>query len=90
MDLSFDEAKRRITLSERGLDFADAAQVFAGEHFDIADERAEYGEPRIITFGWLNQRAVALVWTPRGPSRRIISMRYVHDKELRNRKRGMD
>jgi uncharacterized protein len=31
MKITFDPAKRAITLSDRGLDFADAAEVFAGK-----------------------------------------------------------
>ncbi len=90
MRIEFDEAKRIKTLAERGLDFADAPWVFAGEHFDVPDTRIEYGEDRYLTFGWLDDRAVTIVWTPRREGRRIISMRHIHGKELRNRKRGMD
>lgn len=81
MDLSWDDAKRAWTLTERGLDFADAARIFQGVHFDVADERVAYGEPRILTFGFLDQRMVALVWTPRDGGRRIISLRYANDRE---------
>lgn len=81
MDISFDETKRQTTLRERQLDFADAVHVFADVHFDVPDERFDYGEPRIATFGHLRGRMVTLVWTPRGQSRRIISMRYANDRE---------
>ena len=37
MTLTFDQAKREKTLSERGLDFADAAAVFAGITLEIED-----------------------------------------------------
>lgn len=78
---SWDEAKRQVVLAERGLDFADAAQVFAGWHFTRLDERREYGEPRYITAGWLDQRFVVVVWTPRDGERRIISLRHGHEWE---------
>ena len=65
----------------RGLDFADAAAVFAGTHTVVADDRRDYGEPRYITAGILRGRLVVLVWTPRGRARRIISMRHAHAKE---------
>lgn len=90
MKITFDERKRRLTLTKRSLDFADAAEVFAGDHFDILDERLDYGEIRVITFGWLQDRAVAIVWTERNGTRRIISMRHVHGKELENRRRALD
>lgn len=81
MQLSWDEAKRQRTREERGLDFADAAAVFAEPHFDVADDRMDYGEPRVLTFGRLRGRMVAMVWTPRDRGRRIISMRYANDRE---------
>ena len=66
MLIEFDQAKRAQTLSERCLDFADAAKVFAGTVITTLDERRDYGEPRFITAGTLDGRTVVLVWTPRG------------------------
>lgn len=83
MRITYDAAKRAATLAERGLDFADAAQVFAGVHATLDDDRIDYGEPRYITAGYLDGRLVVLVWTPRGSARRIISMRHAHGKEER-------
>ena len=77
----WDEPKRRKTLAERGLDFADARLVFDGAHFTRADERQAYGEPRFITAGFLRGRFVVLVWTERAGARRITSMRHGHDWE---------
>lgn len=78
---TWDEAKRKTTLAERGLDFAEAELVFAGRTMTLPDERGDYGEPRFITAGWLRERFVVLVWTPRDDGRRIISMRYGHADE---------
>ena len=83
MRITYDAAKRAATLEERGLDFADAATIFAGLHATLADDRKDYGEVRYITAGYLGGRLVVLVWTPRGSARRIISMRYAHAKEER-------
>jgi uncharacterized protein len=46
MDISFDPAKRDRTLTERGLDFADAGLVFAGVTATIQDMPPDYGEDR--------------------------------------------
>ena len=81
MDISFDPAKRDMTLTERGLDFADAPEVFAGLVFEQEDHRFDYGETRIITVGWFRGRMVVLVWTPRGETRHIISMRKANERE---------
>jgi uncharacterized DUF497 family protein len=79
----FDPAKRAATLAHRGLDFADAAAVFAGRHATALDDRRDSGEARFITAGVFHQRLVVIVWTPGGEARRIISMRYGHAKEAR-------
>ncbi len=83
MDISYGIEKRAITLQQRGLDFADAPLVFAGEVVTVEDTRKNYGETRWITAGHLNGRCVVLVWTPRGNAYHIISMRYAHAKEER-------
>lgn len=77
----FDPDKRNKTLSERGLDFARANEVFAGRHFTAEDIREDYSEPRYITVGKLDDRMVVMVWTPRGETRRIISMRKANERE---------
>ncbi len=81
MKLEFDQAKRERTLVERGLDFARAAEVFAGVHLTGQDTRQSYAEDRMITVGFLDQRLVVLVWTLRGEARRIISMRKANERE---------
>lgn len=54
MRITFDPAKRAATLEHRGLDFADAAEVFAGLHTVAPDDRRDYGEPRFISAGYLH------------------------------------
>jgi uncharacterized DUF497 family protein len=88
--ITFDPAKRAATLAHRGLDFADAALVFAGEHATAPDERRDYGEPRCITAGQLRGRFVVIVWTPRGDARRIISMRYGHAEDAEHWQQALD
>jgi uncharacterized DUF497 family protein len=79
--ISYDPVKRAKTLKERGLDFADAAEVFAGEFTVAPDDRRDYGEDRFISAGYLRGRMVVIVWTLRDDARHIISMRYCHAKE---------
>ena len=81
MSISFDPAKRARALAERGLDFADAAEVFAGMTAEAEDTREDYGETRIICFGMLRGRLVQVVYTTRGADRHIISMRKANDRE---------
>jgi len=81
--ISFDPAKRAWTLECRGLDFEDSAAVFEGPVFTFEDERQDYGETRLTTFGLLGDRVVAVVWTPRSDARHVISMRKANEREKR-------
>jgi uncharacterized DUF497 family protein len=81
MRLTWDPAKRAKTLAERGLDFADAAIVFAGVTVEVEDTRKDYGEIRIICYGRLQGRMVVVGYVARGKSRHIFSMRKANGRE---------
>jgi len=81
MRVTFDPVKRAKTLAERGLDFADAALVFAGVTVDIEDTRKDYGEKRVICYGLLAGRVVVVGYTPRGADRHVFSMRKANERE---------
>ncbi|SFK83241.1 BrnT family toxin [Methylocapsa palsarum] len=81
MKITFDPVKRDKTLAERGLDFADAAEVFAGPTVENEDEHADYGERRMICFGVLYGRAVVVCYVQRGEARHVFSMRKANDRE---------
>lgn len=81
MAITFDPAKRDRTLAERGLDFEDAEIVFAGVTLDVEDTRKDYGETRMICFGFLGDRMVAVGYVVRGSDRHIFSMRKANDRE---------
>jgi uncharacterized DUF497 family protein len=81
MRLTFDPAKRAKTLAERGLDFADAAVVFAGVTVEVEDTRKDYGETRIVRYGHLQGRLVVVGYVSRGASRHIFSMRKANARE---------
>lgn len=82
-EIEYDLDKRNKTLENRGLDFDKAPHIFARRTLSRVDERKDYGEERIITAGKLDNRYVILVWTWRGKKRRIISMRYANEREIR-------
>ena len=81
MEIIFDPVKRALTLADRGLDFADAARVFEGPVFEFEDDRFDHPEPRVLTYGLLDDRLVAVVWTEAAAGRRVISMRKANDRE---------
>ena len=82
MTFEWNEAKRQLTLQERGLDFRDARQLFDGRPlYSYPSPRAD--EDRVVSVGSLEGRCVAVVWMQRAGSRRIISMRRARDAEER-------
>jgi uncharacterized DUF497 family protein len=81
MKITFDPAKRTVTLAERGLDFEDALELFGGDTLDFPDDRRDYGELRMVTVGHLRGRMVIVIWTPRGNARHVISMRKANARE---------
>lgn len=60
MRITWDPAKRAKALAQRGLDFADAAIVFAGVTVEVEDTRRDYGETRVICYGRLAGRMVVV------------------------------
>ena len=81
--VEFDEAKRLSTLESRGLYMARAMEVFEGPTLTSEDDRKNYGEDRFITIGFLDDKMVILVWTPRNDVYRIISIRKANEREKR-------
>ena len=81
MRITFDPIKRAKTLTERGLDFADAPLIFAGVTVEIEDTRKNYGEKRVICYGVLVGRVVVVGYTPRGADRHVFSMRKANERE---------
>jgi hypothetical protein len=66
---------------ERALRFEDAGEVLSGPTHTIEDARADYGETRFVSFGYLARRMMVVVWTPRGKTLHVISFRKANDRE---------
>jgi len=81
MRITFDSAKRNKTFEDRGLAFEDAVLVFAGVTLEVEDTRENYGEKRVICYGWLQGRMVVVGYTPRGADRHVFSMRRANERE---------
>jgi uncharacterized DUF497 family protein len=90
MQIAYDPEKRAKVLAERGLDFDDAVHVFAVATLTVEDDRRDYGETRFQTMGWLDGRLIMVVWTERGATRHIISMRRCNEREEKRFKARMD
>ena len=81
MEIEYSPDKRDATLAERGLDMERAGEIFAGATLTVEDDREDYGEIRLITIGFLDERMVVMVWTQRDTARRIISLRKANERE---------
>ncbi|NET58612.1 MAG: BrnT family toxin [Symploca sp. SIO2E6] len=83
MEYEWDEAKRLANLRKHGIDFTDVKIVFDGDILTVEDDRYNYGEQRFVTFGLLQGRVVAVVYTEREDRIRIISVRKATKYEQR-------
>jgi uncharacterized protein len=78
---AWSESKRQSNLVRHGLDFADAALVFAGPTYTFEDDRFEYAEPRFVTLGFLHGIVVSIVHHETASCIRVISFRKATRRE---------
>lgn len=83
MELEWDETKRQDALLNRGLDFADVVEFGWRGAVIEPDDRGDYGERRMIAYGYLHGRLCVLCFTERGPKLRVISLRKANDREIK-------
>jgi uncharacterized DUF497 family protein len=69
----WDEAKRQQTLTEREIDFAEAAEAILRPHLEQTSNRND--EIRKLAICEIGTQLVAVVYTVRGDNCRIISVR---------------
>lgn len=81
LSFEWDAAKNAGNLAKHGIDFEDAILIFDGPVLESADDRRDYGEARVLAFGVVDDRELAVVYTIRGVRRRIISARRAHSRE---------
>ena len=75
MQFNWDELKRKANLAKHGIDFNDAARIFAGPLVLFEDDRADYNEQRMIAMGLLDSLVVIVVHVESDRTIRIISIR---------------
>jgi uncharacterized DUF497 family protein len=77
-----DERKRVANLRDHGVDFADAADFDWETAVIIIHDQENYGELRKFALGFIGARVHAMVFTRRGGSVRIISLRKANRIEV--------
>lgn len=81
MKCEWNSNKNELNQQKHLLAFEDAQEVLEETHLVFEDNRQDYGEKRFIAIGSLRGRMVVLVYTKRGDTYRIISMRKANERE---------
>lgn len=79
-DFEWDENKKNNNLDKHGIDFLDAIEIF-NDLNRIEFENNRQGETRIQTVGKVHDVVLFLVYTLRGRTKRIISVRKASKNE---------
>ncbi len=82
MEFEWDERKRAQVLADRALDFASAYVFFDGRPV-IHQPTPRNDEERWKTTAIIEGAYFTIVWTWRGDTIRVISMRRAHEQEIR-------
>ena len=80
---NWDEDKRQATLLLRGIDFAMVRDFDLTNAQIDPDLRRDYGEVRLKATGMIDGRLFILIFTPRGETLRLISLRKANEREKR-------
>ena len=83
MRISFDPAKETANQAKHGVSLALATQLDWSEVMACADDRRDYSEVREIGFGVIARRLYCVVFTQRGSTMHIISMRKANKREVK-------
>ena len=79
--IEFDPKKNAINLAKHGISLARAGELVI--FFANFDRRVDYGEERVLAYGYLDKRAYCLCYVERSGVKRAISLRRAHEKELK-------
>jgi uncharacterized DUF497 family protein len=80
-DFEWDPQKESLNVAKHGIDFTTASLIWDGPVYEKLDDRHDYGESRFLVLGIAENRVLAVVYTPRGDARRIISTRRAKARE---------
>ncbi|NWA68860.1 BrnT family toxin [Pseudomonas reactans] len=84
MVFEWDESKNNANIVKHGIDFNDVPDIFRHPMLALRDDRADYGEERWISIGWIKLLVGVVVYTERrGDVIRIISARKATKKEAK-------
>nr|WP_175109420.1 BrnT family toxin [Paraburkholderia solisilvae] len=84
MHVTCDPLKNESNLAKHGVDLSSAAYLDWSEVMAHVDTRRDYREVREIGFGVIDERLFCVVFTQRGDTMHIISLRKANHREVRD------
>jgi uncharacterized DUF497 family protein len=79
ISFEWDENKRQINIQKHGIDFEDAVEALYEPHIEISAD--QNGEVRIRAICPFMERLIAVIYTMRGETCRVISVRAARKNE---------
>ncbi len=89
MDIEFDSAKEQANLAKHGISLRAAEILLSGAHSVEFDDRSAYGEERWQATGTIAGRLFVCVYTMRGDTCRVISLRKANRREVSAYNQGL-
>ena len=84
MQIEWDEEKDAQNRAKHGVGLGDAVLLDWAVGREIVDGRMDYGEDRIVRYAKIDDRLHVCIYTLRGNTRRIISLRKANNREILN------
>ena len=82
MQIEFASDKDAANQAKHQVSLSFGAQVLADTNrLDVLDVRFDYAEERFVSYGMVDKRIWVCVFTPRGDTYRVISVRKANDRE---------
>ena len=83
MDIVFDPAKDASNIDKHGVSLAWASELLWETLQAKLDDRRDYREERFIGYALMADRLYCVVYTDRGNTRRVISLRKANYREVK-------
>lgn len=84
MEVTFDPAKDATNRCKHGVSLSLAEEIDWPEVMAKPDTRRDYGEVREIGYTVIGDRLYCVVFTQRGDTMHVISLRKANSREVRN------
>jgi uncharacterized DUF497 family protein len=84
MEITFDPLKDIINVQKHGVSLDKARELDWSEVMAMPDARKDYGELREIGYAPIGDRLFCVVFTQRGDTMHVISLRKANHREVRD------